>query len=203
MSRAVLIGAACVFGLAAIAPLAPMTAPAQMVPNSLPVPQRDDPTLPKPRAKPTAIGLAAGEFTVLIEGSKQGRFKSEGTTDTTRDRIVGFEYTHDLGQPTDKDGVPSGKSRHLPIMFTKEWGAASPQIFQAAANGETLKSVTFEFYQPGVSGGLEHFYTVKLTNAVVSHVRQRMVAGRDVEDVWVTFQKIEVEHRGSKTRAED
>ncbi len=202
MPRTLALAAAVVL-VAGLLPTAPTVVSAQFAPNTPSPPPRDDPTLPRPRSKPTALGLGAGEFTVLIEGSRQGRFKGEGTTDTTRDRIVGFEYLHELGQPTDKDGMPSGKARHLPITFTKEWGAASPQIFQAAANGETLKTVMFEFYQPNASGGLERFYTVKLTNAMVSHVRQRIVAGRDLEDVSMTFQKIEVEHTGSKTRAED
>lgn len=203
MTRTTTFAIASLLAVAAIAPLAPTSVTAQVAPNDWAHPTGDDPTLPKPRAKPTAIGLAAGEFTVQIDGKSQGRFKGESTADATKDRMIGFEYTHTLGQPLDSGGQPSGKSRHLPITFTKEWGAASPQIFQAAASGEVLKTVVFEFYQQGANGALESFYTVKLTNAVICNVRQRMVAGRDLEDVSLTFQKIEVEHKASKTRAEN
>jgi type VI secretion system secreted protein Hcp len=99
--------------------------------------------------------------------------------------------------------MPSGKRQHQPIIFTKEWGAASPQLFQAAATNEILKNVAFDFHQGGNGKPAEIFYTIKLTNASIVSIRQYEDHGKYLEDIALTFAKIEVEHRPSRTTASD
>jgi type VI secretion system Hcp family effector len=75
--------------------------------------------------------------------------------------------------------------------------------------GEVLKSVLFEFVRTNAEGAEEVFHTIRLTNASVSEIAQHIAfepTGADVpelEDVSLTFQKIEVENKPGKTMAED
>jgi len=153
--------------------------------------------------------MFSGEFTVAIEGAKQGKFKGEGTHEGSRDKIIGLGFEYEIKSPRDAaTGTATGKRVHLPMVIMKEWGAASPQIFQAAVTNETLKSVVLEFFQSGEgargSGASEVFYTIRLTNASIAGVKQSMQQdGRYVEEVSLVFQKIEVEHKGSKTTSSD
>ena len=42
-------------------------------------------------------------------------------------------------------GASAGKRQMSPVRFVKEWGPASPQIFQALARNEVITSALFEF----------------------------------------------------------
>ena len=166
--------------------------------------QPDDTRLPLGnRPKPSAPSVGAGEFAVSIEGAKQGRFKGEGASEASKDKIVGVGFNYEIKSPHDASGASMGKRQHQPIVFTKEWGAASPQLFQAATTNESLKTVLFEFHQSGTGRAVEVFYTIKLSNASITSIRQYEDHGKFLEDVSLTFGKIEVEHRGSKTTASD
>lgn len=158
---------------------------------------RAQPTSPfsSPKSPPAPVGK--GEFSIVVEGSKQGFFKGEGTTDRTKDRIVGRGFTYELAAPM------SGKANHGPIVITKLWGAASPQVFQAATTGESLKRVELDFYQASSTGAVELLYTIKLTNAKITALKQYSQDGQFLEDVSLSFQKIDVEHAPSKTAGSD
>ena len=150
-------------------------------------------------------------FFIKIEGAKQGVFQSEGD----RGGIVGLGFEQAIASPRDvATGQASGKRQYSPVVFTKEWGAASPQLFQALVTNESLKNVQFDFYEPsGPEGGEELFFTVKLMNAFVLKLEKYEnfnAAGhqdandpRFLEDVSLNFQKIEVIHVASKIGAAD
>jgi type VI secretion system secreted protein Hcp len=89
------------------------------------------------------------------------------------------------------------------VTITKEWGAASPQFFQALISNEVLTEVTIDFVTPDpkqlgmASGGMILSHTIKLTNATVSDISystEPIPSGgfRPLEDVSFTFQKIEL-----------
>jgi type VI secretion system secreted protein Hcp len=146
----------------------------------------------------------AYQFHVTIEGAKQGKFKG--------DKITGLGFSYEVQSPRDQaTGQASGKRQHKPIVLTKEWGASTPQIFQALVTNEVLKSVLFEFFHTTTEGVEEVYHTVKLTNATISELRQRSGAVpqddqkdlRNVEDVSFTFAKIEIENKPGKTAASD
>jgi type VI secretion system secreted protein Hcp len=179
------------------------TEQAQPAPTPPPIPTTP-PTRPISTPRPHAPAAGPGQFTVQIEGAKQGRFKGEGPTDASKDRLIGLRFDYEVHLPRDEHGElqATGKRVHSPIVFAKEWGAASPQLFQAAATGETLKSVTFDFYAQ-LGGATDTLYTIRLTNARVASVRQYSDNGRFYEDVALLFDKIEVEHRPSKTMGSD
>ena len=154
-------------------------------------------------------------FYIKMEGSKQGTFKDEVTDPGQGSRGLGFEQA--VTSPRDAaSGQATGRRQYSPILITKEWGAASPQLFQALVTNEALKTVQFAFYGP-TGGSTDEtttpFFTIKLTNAFVSKLEKYKnfnAAGhqdahdeRFLEDVSFTFQKIEMVHVASTTAASD
>jgi type VI secretion system secreted protein Hcp len=158
----------------------------------------------------------AFEFYVSITGKKQGKFKGESTgvgRRTTRDRIPGVRFELETSSPRDAaTGLPTGKRQHKPVVITKEWGAASPQLYQALVTNEVLSAVLFEFLKTDPNGKEVVYYTIKLTDAAVSDIRSYLdltgkgasrYDGRELEDVSFTFRKIEIDDLESKTSASD
>ena len=144
--------------------------------------------------------LASGEIRVVIEGSKQGQFKSEtGGKDAAQAALA---YRYEISSPRDAaSGQASGKRMHSPVVLTRPVGAASPQLFQALATNEVLKSVQIDVLDSRTSAIL---YRIRLINASVSKIEQMTDAeGRLMENVSFTFQRIEFEHPGGKTTATD
>ncbi|HEX7337379.1 MAG TPA: type VI secretion system tube protein Hcp [Gemmatimonadales bacterium] len=131
-------------------------------------------------------------FSMAIEGTRQGMFPGGPAG------IAGLRFSYALKSPRDvASGQASGKRQHGPVVFTKLVGAGSPQLFQALATNEILKSVVLNL--PG--------YLITLTNATISEVKQytEVVDGRAavLEDVSLTFQRIEVQDPGTRSVAVD
>jgi type VI secretion system secreted protein Hcp len=157
-------------------------------------------------------------FSVTIKGQKQGDFKGEGTSQTTKNAIEGLSFAYDLKSPRDvSTGHATGKRQHSPIRIVKGWGAATPQIFQALVQNEALTSVKLEFRKTNASGEEFVYYTITLTNASVSGIRQFSREATDssssgkhaatdpqeLEEVSFTFEKISVENHQAKTTGQD
>jgi type VI secretion system secreted protein Hcp len=157
------------------------------------------------------------EFYVTIQGSKQGTFKGEPHGDPERpgprDKLVGIRFVAETTLPFETaSGLASGKRQHKPILLTKKWGAASPQLFQALVTNETLTSVLFEFLQTDEQGQEFVFHTFKLTNARISAIKSYVdltdvtgdpYDGTELEDVSFVYQKLETENKVGKTTAVD
>jgi type VI secretion system secreted protein Hcp len=165
----------------------------------------------------------AYEFYVTIQGSKQGTFKGDSrgvegpargkaTKNGKHDKIPGIRFFFETSSPRDlATGQASGKRQHKPILITKEWDAASPQLFSALVSNEVLKSVLFEFVKTNAQGEFV-YHTVKLTNATVSEIKAYLdltdttgdpYDAHELEDVSFTFEKIEIENKEGKTAAVD
>ena len=85
---------------------------------------------------------AAYEFYMQITGGKQGLFKGESVRQTWKDWIPCLRLDFDPQASTDRaSGLPAGPLQMGVLTVTKEWGAASPQIFRALCTNELLKSV--------------------------------------------------------------
>jgi len=142
---------------------------------------------------------------VTIDGVKQGKFKGESTQMTHKDTIevLGFDY--------EVSSASTGKRQQSPIIFTKAWGAASPQLLQALYSNETLKTVTFEFYWQDASGKEYVYHTITLTNATVAKINKEGGNLRsdnandthELENLSLTFEKIEISDNLGKTSASD
>jgi type VI secretion system secreted protein Hcp len=152
-------------------------------------------------------------FYVDIKGMKQGQFKAESVVSGAhKGSIEGIKFSSQLNSPRDiATGMPSGKRQYSAITFTKLWGPSSPQILQACTTNETLLTVTFEFVKASPGKGEIVYQTIKLTNATVSSVRRYIdvaVGGepadpRELEDVSLTFQKIDVIDANGATLVDD
>jgi len=158
--------------------------------------------------------FAASPIYVDIDGTKQGRFKSE-----TQKGIPVLKLLYEVKSPRDlATGQASGKRQHTPICFTKELGANSPQIFQATTTNEVLKSVNFRFLKTNPNGEEYTYFTLKLANATFSSYKllsgysdssvagakhQGGVSTDNLEDVCVTFQRIDMLGPDGKSMAMD
>jgi type VI secretion system secreted protein Hcp len=150
---------------------------------------------------------------VKIKGTKQGQFKGEGVQkQASNGGIPVLRYTSAAAAPRDAaTGQASGKRQWQPIRFTKEWGAASPQLVQAMTTNEVLPSVVFEFYRTDRAGKTELHYRITLQNATVSSINSSLDLigpgtpnfGHELEEVEVAFQSIMIEDVADKTTATD
>lgn len=153
----------------------------------------------------------AYEFYVTIEGTKQGKFKGESVRERKAERLSGISFHYSVSSPRDvATGQASGKRQHQPVSFVKEWGAATPQLFQAAVTNEVLKTVLFEFVKTNENGEEYVFHTVKLTNASINQIDQYIdgepeppADSRALERVALAFQRIEIQNADGKTMATD
>jgi len=157
----------------------------------------------------------AHEFYVTVDGTKQGKFKGESLRKDHASKFAGLSIEYSVQSPRDAaTGMPSGKRQHSPIVITKEWGASSPQLFQAVTQNEVLKSVLFEFIKTDASGKEHVYFTMTLENASVSEFKQltseeagakhtEAVDTFELEEIAFTFQKITLENKDAKTSASD
>ncbi len=156
-------------------------------------------------------GVARAESVLIfvtIEGTRQGKFRGESLRQGAADRIEALSVSYEVQSPRDvATGQASGKRQHKPVAITKEWGPATPQLFQALVTNEVLKSVLIEFVAVGRDGRSEVAHSMRLTNATVAHLRQfteKEQAGlRPLEEVSFTFQKIEINNNRGRTAAMD
>src|SRR5258708_27207786 len=116
----------------------------------------------------------AGRFYATVIGAKQGTFKAEGTQGGLgKGKIPGVDFAYGVAAPHDAaTGAASGKRQHHPVIFTKEWGASSPQFYQASFTNEVLTSATFEFTLIAPDGKEAIDHTINLTNPTSSNVAQ-------------------------------
>ncbi|TAL69052.1 MAG: type VI secretion system tube protein Hcp [Bacteroidetes bacterium] len=158
------------------------------------------------------MSYSAVDFYLQIKGAKQGTFKGETRNQQFPDNIQGIAFSYEIKSPRDAaTGQASGKRQHQPIKIVKEWGAASPQIFQACVTNEVLPSVVLQFVHVNSDGFEQVYQTITLTNANISGVRMfkdyfnsaQGVDSKELEEVSFTFQKIQIENLDGKTMAVD
>jgi type VI secretion system secreted protein Hcp len=155
----------------------------------------------------------AYEFYVKVKGAKQGAFKNETPREKHAGKIPGISFHYNVKSPRDTaSGMASGKRVHQPVSFVKEWGASTPQLFQALCTNEALPEVTFEFVKTDQNGEEYVYHTIRLVNARVTELDQYLAAEaaadqshdvHELEKVSFTFQRIEIENKDGKTMAVD
>lgn len=153
---------------------------------------------------------AAGPaFYITFEGARQGRFSGESQQPNRALQSEGLKYECQVEIPRDKNtGLPSGRRQYKPVVITKEWGAATPQLLEAMATGEVIKSVKMEFVKTLPDGTEEVWQTITLTGAQVVGINQMTDEEgkgnyRQLEEISFIFDKIEVVHRASKNSVTD
>lgn len=107
------------------------------------------------------------EAYVTIHGAVQGAFRGNDRYKSGAE-IHSFQYG--VQSPRDiSTGQASGKRQHTPIKIVKEWGASTPQIYQALVSNEVLTSVVIRLIDPHRHKRVSH--TIHLTDATVSGMR--------------------------------
>jgi len=156
------------------------------------------------------VTAQADTIYVSIRGMKQGPFKGEILQEGVKgSKIAGLKFHYAVVSPRDlATGMATGKRQHKPVTITKEWGAASPQLFQALVTNEVLPEVVIDFVGVDPKGAMTLSHSIKLTNAFISdisHSTEPIAIGgiRHLEDVSFTFQKIELLDVRSNTMAMD
>lgn len=146
-------------------------------------------------------------FYVMIAGLKdEGRRK--GTSS-----LRGLRFCHEISVPTNMaaGGAATGRHVHGPVTITKEWGEASPQLFDHLVKGSRLQTVRMEFVEPGSDGEEVVQSVITLGSAFITKIYRYVgLAGpgdprdaRELEDVSFAYERITVESVAGKTSATD
>jgi type VI secretion system Hcp family effector len=152
--------------------------------------------------------LASGGVWITISGNTgQTNTKAESFTYTQspRDLAGGSSSAVAVNAGTSARGAAGGRAAMRrasdPVVIVKALDETSSFFVKAAASGETLTSVRFEFKRAAGSG-TEVFQTVTLTNATISSVREiNGNGGRPMQEVSFTFQKIEYSNKDGAAAA--
>jgi type VI secretion system secreted protein Hcp len=153
----------------------------------------------------------AYEFYVTVTGAKQGVFKGDSSRDKDKNKITGLGFRAEVSASvTTATGAAVGRRQYSAISFTKQWGAASPQFIQALVTNEKITSALFEFLKTSATGIQQVYYTIELTDAQVTEVKQfsgnlSPIASStaELEEVSLVFRKIEVHSLEGKTTVLD
>ncbi len=155
-----------------------------------------------------AIATAAEPIQVTIEGARQGKILGDGPDKS----IVALGYQHELTVPRDAaTGAATGRRMHKPLTFVKAIDRATPQILSALTTNEKL-SITLKMSKPGAGGGKEaEYFTITLTDAYVSSVRnwkpntRDLSADRagDLEEVTIYYRMITWSHADGTSATDD
>jgi type VI secretion system secreted protein Hcp len=82
-------------------------------------------------------------------------------------------------------GLATGRRQYQPLVVRKRLDRASPLLLKALTENQVIEG-TFRFYRPDPSGDgtTQHFYTVVITQARITGVRQLLpdVLGPDTAD---------------------
>jgi type VI secretion system secreted protein Hcp len=139
--------------------------------------------------------ITAGSFTaasvgnVFVEGHE--------------DEILIQEIKHIVTVPTDpQSGQPSGQRVHKPFIFTCSLCKAVPLMYNALASGEMLDKVEVKWWRTSMDGKQEHFFTTKLTDAIIVDMDLLMPNAQDQKnsdftqllEVKLSYRKIEWNH---------
>lgn len=160
--------------------------------------------------------MSSFQFYVRIKGKKQGAFAGESRREARSEWFEGVALRYRTHVPVDaQQGVASGHVRHEPLVVTKEWGEASPQILQALWGDEVLDEVVLEFVEADGLGNPEVVYEqIVLKRATVVSVERHtekpralvdvdrtVAATRELEDVGFKFEEIAIKNQRGKTMA--
>ena len=149
---------------------------------------------------------------LTVKGEKQGDIKGSCTQKGREGSILVQRFDHEVKIPTDpQTGLAVGKRVHGNMTITKEFDQSSPLLNQALVTGEHMNNVEVKWYRISKTGTEEHYFTIKLEDAVVTSVRpwmpncldKSMASFGHMEDVSFTYRKIIWRHEVDKKEGQD
>ena len=157
------------------------------------------------------------EAYVSIEGESQGPItQGAGTADSVgnmwreghEDESIVLSLGHSVTVPTDvQTGQPTGQRIHKPLRIVKFVDRATPLLLRALTTGEKLPNVEIKFYRTSVAGKMEHFYTIKLEDAIIVNISASLIPtatnNQMMETVSISYRKITWTHQIAGTEEFD
>jgi len=130
-----------------------------------------------------SMSFGAQNVYLTLTGAAQGWIRGDSslTSMGRENTIEAVAYSHMLiAEPDPATGLASGVHDHCPVIIVKELDRSTPQLFRAWQSNESCTAV-FKFFRPDPSGsGAEQqFYTVTLTEAHISGIRQEVLNNLD------------------------
>ncbi|MCP4746610.1 MAG: Hcp family type VI secretion system effector [Desulfobacteraceae bacterium] len=156
-----------------------------------------------------------------IEGERQGLISAGAFTedsvgniyqDEHADQILVQSVSHAMTVPTDpQSGQPAGQRVHGPLTITKVLDKSSPLLATALTTGEKMTTCELHWYRTSTTGHQEHYFTTKLTDAIIVNLSTTMPNAQDpinkhythLETVSFSYRKIEWTHEACGTSGED
>ena len=140
--------------------------------------------------------------------AKQGDIQGDRGLGGNAKLIPVKAFTEEVSSPIDAStGLPTGKRQHMPVKIVKSLDSASPALFAATVENETLTNVTCNFYRERGDGGKPTaYFRVILTNARIVDLKNfgdGAIDGGERESISMSFQMITLEDLLSNTVATD
>ena len=136
---------------------------------------------------------------LILVGEKQGAIKGSCTQKGREGTILVQGFDHEVSIPRDpQTGLATGKRVHHPLTILKAVDKSSPLLYMALTSGEHMKSVEIKWYRINEKGQEDHYFTTKLSDAIIVSMRPWMkncldpafAQFGDMEDVSFTYRKI-------------
>ncbi len=158
---------------------------------------------------------------MTIEGTTQGNITQDAFTEDSvgniwqeghENEVVVQAFKHNVMIPRDpQSGQPSGQRTHRPVTVTKIFDKASPLLYNALCSGELLTTVEIKWYRTAASGTQEHYFTIKLEDAIIVDIQGYMPNCQDpandtfthLEDVSFSYRSITWNHEVAGTSGSD
>lgn len=115
------------------------------------------------------MALECALFYVDAEG-----ITGDNTIAARADSSEVVEVHHSVRKPTEvHSGRASGARVHGPLRVLKRLDKATPLLFKALVTNQVLPTLELRWYRPSPAGTgeIEHYYTIKLTDAAVTLVQ--------------------------------
>jgi type VI secretion system secreted protein Hcp len=158
---------------------------------------------------------------ISIEGATQGpitqgAFTAESVGNIYQegheDEVLVEAFEHVITLPRDpQSGQPSGQRVHKPVIITKVFDKSSPLLYNALTSGEVLTNVEIKWYRTSMEGKQEHYFTIKLIDALIVDIQSYMPNCQDpgqahfthLEKVSMSYRAIEWTHEVAGTSGSD
>ena len=111
-----------------------------------------------------------------VVGETQGDIHGGTTVAGWEDWITVASFGHSINIPTDPHtGQPTGTREHGSLRIVKPLDKASPLLYKALVTGERLSIVEIRFLRISPEGQMEHFYTIKLEDAMITSASPSLI----------------------------
>ncbi|MFC3032155.1 Hcp family type VI secretion system effector [Pseudoalteromonas fenneropenaei] len=93
-----------------------------------------------------------------------------------------LHFDHELRIPTDNDtGELTGTRKHEPFVITKAVDAATPYMYKACSNGQTLKTLELKWYRIDDTGTEREYFRHTLEDVKITSISPTMHNVKDLD----------------------